>query len=223
MEQPCYQCGQSVEEGVPFCPHCSAPQIRVVVPEPAASAAATGVAGPSNGSIAVAVSSAASGTTIPARWSDTAKPCALAAAVAFLLMLARLNTLVAILGAGFLAVVFYRQRRPGIAIKSSTGARLGAISGLLCFALVASLTVLVVMVPELRAKLQEQIVQEGQNFVLSHPNYSWLQAGLDQLKTTDGFLESLAGGGVVLFVLSMAFGSLGGILAATIFARGRKP
>ena len=35
MEQPCYKCGQTVEEGIPFCPHCSAPQIRVVVAEPA--------------------------------------------------------------------------------------------------------------------------------------------------------------------------------------------
>src|SRR5688572_9464475 len=29
MEHPCHQCGTSIADGVPFCPHCNAPQIRV--------------------------------------------------------------------------------------------------------------------------------------------------------------------------------------------------
>jgi hypothetical protein len=137
-------------------------------------------------------------------------------------MVARLNTLVAMLGAGFLAVVFYRQRRPGIAIKASTGARLGTISGLLCFFITASMVALIVMVPDLRVKMQEQLIENGQTWLQAHPNYSWLQAGFEELKTTDGFLVSLAGTGIFLFVFSMALGSLGGVLAAAIFGgRGK--
>lgn len=34
MEHPCAKCGEAVEDGVPFCRHCGAPQIRVVGIEP---------------------------------------------------------------------------------------------------------------------------------------------------------------------------------------------
>ncbi len=34
MEHPCAKCGEAVEDGVPFCRHCGAPQIRVVGVEP---------------------------------------------------------------------------------------------------------------------------------------------------------------------------------------------
>src|SRR5512146_1503001 len=30
MEHACHKCGAAVEDGVPFCPHCNAPQIRVM-------------------------------------------------------------------------------------------------------------------------------------------------------------------------------------------------
>src|SRR5437660_9980738 len=41
MEHPCHKCGQAVEDGIPFCSHCGAPQIRVAVAdlEPEQSAA----------------------------------------------------------------------------------------------------------------------------------------------------------------------------------------
>jgi Spy/CpxP family protein refolding chaperone len=39
VEYPCHQCHATVEEGVAFCPHCGAPQIRVIVPESDAQAA----------------------------------------------------------------------------------------------------------------------------------------------------------------------------------------
>ncbi len=35
MDHPCHKCGQSAEDGVPFCSHCGAPQIRVAMAEPA--------------------------------------------------------------------------------------------------------------------------------------------------------------------------------------------
>lgn len=39
MEPVCHRCGGPVQESVPFCPHCGAPQLRYEAPEEAASAA----------------------------------------------------------------------------------------------------------------------------------------------------------------------------------------
>src|SRR5258708_21888004 len=113
MDQPCYKCGQAVEQGIPFCPHCSAPQIRVMVPE---AVAATPLSSDS-----ITLQSGAGGLSsrppiVPGAsigWGHSVRPCALAAMVAALLMALGLNPFVAMLSVGFLAVVFNRQYRPG--------------------------------------------------------------------------------------------------------------
>ena len=113
MEQPCYKCGQVVEEGVPFCPHCSAPQIRVVLAEPAPSPIFAAV-GPSQDTAAFPSAQIVPVLALPMQWAEAFRPCALAALVASLLMSMGLNPFVAMFSVGFLAVVFYRQRRRGI-------------------------------------------------------------------------------------------------------------
>src|ERR1700722_14404079 len=120
MEQPCYKCGQTVEQGIPFCPHCSVPQIRVVVEEPAVPEEV----GDPNGILDV-VTIPASQTVpvlaLPMQWSQALRPCALSALIASLLMSLGLNPFVAMFSTGFLAVFFYRQSQRGIMIKTSSG------------------------------------------------------------------------------------------------------
>lgn len=41
MEYPCHKCGAGVEDGIPFCKQCGAPQIRVLGTEPDLTAAPT--------------------------------------------------------------------------------------------------------------------------------------------------------------------------------------
>lgn len=120
MEQPCYKCGQIVEQGIPFCPHCSAPQIRVVVAEPATPPPLAVKS--SQDSDELPASQTVPVLAMPMQWSQALKPCVLAAVVASVLMVLGLNPFVAMAVVGFLAVVFYRQRRPEIMIKAATGA-----------------------------------------------------------------------------------------------------
>src|SRR5579864_1332993 len=101
MEQPCYKCGQPVEEGIPFCPHCSAAQIRVIVAESAPSPVAA--ADPSPTPDGTAVFPMVQGASLPLRGSPLLKSCALAALVACVLVVLGLNLLVAMIGAGFLS------------------------------------------------------------------------------------------------------------------------
>ena len=132
-----------VEEGVPFCPHCSAPQIRVVVAEPAplpALAAAEAGLGSLPAAQTVPV------LALPMQWSQALRPCLLAALVASGLMSLGLHPFVAMLSVGFLAVIFYRQRRPRNRAQGRVWGRARrALAGLLWFAMSSILEALIVI------------------------------------------------------------------------------
>jgi hypothetical protein len=88
MEQPCYKCGQPVEQGVAFCPHCSAPQIRVVIAEEA-------IAGLALPDAPLNLPNAVSAQTVPmlaisSPWSLAVRPCAFAALIAAVGMVCKL-------------------------------------------------------------------------------------------------------------------------------------
>jgi hypothetical protein len=217
MEQSCYKCRQVVEEGTPFCPHCSAPQIRVILPEPATPPAA--FAAESQPSTVLPASQTLPVLALPMQWSQALKPCALAALVATLLMALGLNPFVAMLCVGFLAVVFYRQRRPESRVKAAAGARLGAISGILCFSFTSILIALASTASEFRTKIRDEFIQNAQKWATSRPADPQIQAALDQLKTPEGLIMALIVGSLLLFVVSIGLASLGGALGGTIFGR----
>src|SRR5215472_16612978 len=131
MEHSCYKCGHSVEDGTPFCAQCGAPQIRVMMPEPAATLAASGGAtlSPPTGEIP----QIPRGVHLALLRAPALQPCAAAALLALVAMLLGLAIPAAALAAGFLAIAFYRFRNPGVVIRAGLGARLGAATGLICF------------------------------------------------------------------------------------------
>jgi hypothetical protein len=216
MEQPCYKCGQAVEEGIPFCPHCSAPQIRVVMPEPVPVPASSGAIAAQ--SSALPASQTVPVLALPMQWSLAMKPCALAALVASLLMSLGLNPFVAMVSVGFLAVIFYRQFRPGTVVKASTGAGLGALSGLLWFAMSSILEALVVIVthkgPDIRNELLAKIQQASTQ--TSDPQ---VQAMFERLKTPGGLEFLMLAGLVFAFFASIVMAAAGGALSGAIFNR----
>jgi hypothetical protein len=222
MEQPCYKCGQAVEEGVRFCPNCGAPQIRVVLAEPMPGTAANAEAAhpavlgkdadyPAAQTLPV--------LAVPMGWSQAIKPCALASIVATILMLLGLHPLVAMFSVGFLAVVFYRQGRAGMAIKTGTGIRLGAFGGITCFAITALLVAIAAALPDTRAKLRDEMIQNLQKSAAAHPGDAMVQSVIDQLKTPEGFTMILIIVGIVLLIAAIVLGTLGGALGAAIFGR----
>jgi hypothetical protein len=219
MEQPCYKCGRAVEEGIAFCPHCSAPQIRVMVAEPLPVPAV-----PAEPSLASALpaSETVPVLALPMSWSEALKPCALAALVACLLMALGLNLLVAMISVGFLAVVFYRPQRRDSAIKAGTGARLGALSGLLWFAISSIYEALVVIVfhkgDELRKQLLAAIEQAAGR--TSDPQ---TLAVFDRLKTPEGLEFMMIFFIIFGFFMAIMLASLGGALGASLFGRQKKP
>jgi hypothetical protein len=218
MEQPCYKCRQAVEEGVAFCPHCSAPQIRVVIAEPAPPSLAFATAADSQDSAVLPASQTLPVLALPMQWSQALRPCALAALVASLLRFMGLNPFVAMFSVGFLAVVFYRQRRREIMIKATAGAGLGALGGLLWFAMSSVLEALIVIFlhkgPELRNELIVRIQQAA-----SQTSDPQVQAVFERLKTQGGLEVLMLTGLVFAFLASIVLGGLGGALGGAILGR----
>src|SRR6202790_1255390 len=105
--------------------------MRVGIAESAPPSLAFDSAAEDQASTALPASQTLAVLAIPVQWSEAFKPCALAALVASLLMALGLDPFVTMLSVGFLAVVFYRQRRLGSTIKPATGWRVGAASGFL--------------------------------------------------------------------------------------------
>jgi hypothetical protein len=142
----------------------------------------------------------------------------LAALVAALLMALGLNPFVAMFTVGFLAVVFYRQRQPETAIKATAGAALGALGGLLWFAVSSVLEALVVVFlhkgPEIRDELLKRIQQAA-----SQTNDPKVLEVFDRLKTPGGLELLMILGLVFAFFAAIVLAGLGGVLGGAIFNR----
>ena len=219
MEQPCHKCGQTVEEGIAFCPHCAAPQIRVVIAEPTPPPLTFSAAETSQDAVALPASQTVPVLALPMQWSQAFKPCALAALVAAVLMVLQLMVpLIAVVGAGFLAVAFYRRSSPGAMVGAGAGARIGALCGFLCSVMTAALGALRVAVfheaEEIRKFLLEMIRQTAVRF--PDPQH---QAELEALRSPTGLVAFMIFLLISAFVVFLISGTLGGALGGAILGR----
>jgi hypothetical protein len=207
MDHPCYKCAQLVEDGVPFCAHCGAPQIRVAIPDLSPATVALGAEASAPDNPALPGYPIAPPAYLPMRWVGTLQPCVLAAFIS-----------VAMLGTGMLAVIFSRRRSPEMAIKAGTGARLGAISGLFCFGMSATLEAIVVAVfhkgPELRNAMLQVIQQAA-----TKTNDPQVTAALDYFKSAPGLAVMLLFALISAFFASIILGSIGGALGGAFLSR----
>ena len=221
MEQPCYKCGQPVEQGIPFCPHCSAPQIRVMVAELAPSPAVFDDAGtPSPGVATLPASQTVPMLALPMQWSRAIRPCALAVVVASLLMVlglqsVRRDALCRISGGCLLSPAHARSFDQRLV----DGARLGALGGLLWFGVfVLLLSMLVVALHEkcrnFTTNCSNKIHQAA-----SSPSVPQLQDSSTDIKTRSGLAVLI----LSAFVAALLLGTLGGVLGGAIFRRRDRP
>jgi len=217
MEKSCYKCGQVMEEGRPFCPHCAAPQIRVLIAEPvAASASLPEVARMQEASDALPASQTVPVLAVPMRWSQAVQPCAVAAAIAAVAIVFQLAVpLIAGLGSGFLAVALFRRRNPEIAMQAKIGARLGALCGGYCCGMTAVLAALRILILHDGGKVRAGVLDALQQQAVRYPD--------PQLQPTLEFLRSPAGlvfmGVFILIFMTFVFvlaGMLGGTLGGVL-------
>jgi len=224
MEHSCHKCGQSVEDGVPFCAHCRAPQIRVALPEPAGSAAGGNISSDGLPAFSVDVPSVPGTLSSPAlstgiAWPRALRACAVAALISIVVMSLRLFfPLVTALGAGFLAVIFYHRRNPATRLDARSGAQLGAVTGLFSSAVFAILSAMVFAVLHAGGQVRQQMLEALQQ-VASRSNDPQMQTALELLKNPEGLAAKLMLGAVGFFLIAVAAGSIAGALTGTALGR----
>jgi len=207
VEHSCYQCAAQVEDGIPFCPKCGAPQIRVAVPEAIAVASAP-----------VHEESPISASLSPDTrldWSQALPAVAWAVVLAGLVTLLTFGSLgIGMLVAGAISVVFYRRRRAGLNISAGAGARLGALTGTLASALILVALGVAAFVFHKGAGIHAFLLSALEQYAARHPSPQSQQV-IDLFNSPEGFAFGL----ICTFLVCVAFSSAGGALGAVVFRR----
>jgi hypothetical protein len=201
MDHPCETCAHPVEDGIPFCPHCRAPQIRVVVLE--AETGSSPVGGSDSSSVSFHPNSI--------QWALALPVCASAGILAGFLMALVGPSILWMLAAGFLSVLFYRRRHPAINPSPRTGARLGGAAGVIGLAVFFAAAVYNGLLREMLSQAVAILYAKR-----ADPN---LRAGFDMYLE---FLKRPEGLGTWIFCLAVfffAFFVIGGALGAAILGR----
>ena len=217
VENTCYKCGAPVQEGTAFCPHCNAPQIRVSVPESDSPSFEPGTPAemqPPARPVLLTPNEPLSPTAID--WSAGAKPVVIAGILSGFCFFLPLNLLWVVLG-GVLAVFLYNRRRPPyLQISAGTGAKLGAVTGVVGYALFAIFAVIgfVFANEKLWAELDLALRQKaGPN-----PDVS-VQQLFEILKTAEGKAVIAVCVMVFAFALFLGLATIGGAIAASLVRR----
>lgn len=204
MEHPCPKCGAAVEDGIPFCLACRAPQIRVVGLEPQLAATESS---PSAGDYVGRRPTSASGTT-GVHWRQALPVAALGGGLSLLLSTIPLAVFgPAFIAGGAFAVALYKTRTKDIP-SAGTGAQIGAASGTLAF-LFSAIRLLIVFsyhAEDLRKALSDGVSQ------LSSWGYDpdKIRQVLELLKTREGLSLFVSFGLFLMLVIFVGGGSLGG-------------
>jgi hypothetical protein len=212
-----------MDEGRPFCPHCGAPQIRVLIAEPAGATVSTAEAAAiPQMSASLPASQTVPVLAVPMQWSQALKPCTLAAGVASLLMLLGLNPFVGMVSVGFLAVVFYRQGRPQASIRPGTGARLGALSGLICFAMASIVEAMLVLVLHKGAEIRQALLA-AINQAAARTSDAQALAMFEHFRSPEGLEFLMVFGLLFGLVAAIVLAALSGALGGAVLGSRRKP
>jgi hypothetical protein len=219
MEHACSKCGALVTDGLPFCPQCKNPQIRV--PGFGADASETTGEAPqsdeSNDTASILRPPVPQATGV--QWHQ-ALPAALAGGVVsiatlFVLPLTVWGPAYAIGGAA--AVFVYHLRARSAQLTPTTGAKIGAASAGFGFLIIAIITVATYVYhsDDLRKAMSDAINQ----MTARGSDAQTAQQALELLKTQEGLGFFVAFGLSMLLILFVIASSVGGALCASWLRR----
>jgi hypothetical protein len=212
VEQPCYKCGASVEEGVPFCPQCNAPQIRVIHSEllPEGS-----FPDPQAPGLQLPAAPSVRELRFPEAWRAAGLG-VLAGAIPVIVLFG-LPPGVGMIVAGFLSVVFYRRRLTTQRFPVRVGARLGALCGILATGALALSAAIAATVFHQAERMRTGVLDLMQQTMARMPNPPPPQV-IDLFKTPAGLVLL----GLIFIVVMLGFSALGGVLGAALLGRKDK-
>jgi len=226
VDHPCYKCQTSIDESLPFCPHCGAPQIRVASPDDAPQASP-----PSSDTTPPVVPPTGWSPTAPVyhpysiQWELAWKGAFLSGLIAAVLTAAPVLSLgccLWLLGAGALSVFLYQRRLPGAFVTPGMGMRIGAVAGVIGFVATTiwSTFRFATNNQEVRNALQEQMDKS----IAANPDpraQDILRQLMNNLNTPQGLATFFVLVLVIMAIVFVVFSAAGGALGASMFARRR--
>jgi len=210
VERPCYRCGALIEEGVPFCAGCGAPQIRVAGQNLEIEQTADE---PSSRESAVAPVHYHPGI----QWSLALRPTVIAGLIGALLMFTPLGVFgLSMLLAGAVSVFLYRRRSPWVNVTTGAGAKLGVASGFFGSIIFGWFAAMLVLIFHAGAQVRSVVIQALDQSAARNPDPEAQQV-FQYLKTPQG----LAAAGIFLAVFLLIFfvilagagGAIGAVMA----------
>ncbi|HEV2112802.1 MAG TPA: zinc ribbon domain-containing protein [Terriglobales bacterium] len=226
MDHVCQQCGAEVEQGVPFCRKCNAPQIRVSTP-------ASEVEGEPEAASQEGPTASAPRLGVPISdekidWRFARSRSAIAAAAMVLLMLVPLLSKLFILWmplCGGLPVFLYRRVRPGGRLSAGAGARMGAMAGLIAFTVLLIIMAAGFAIEHYVLHQSDQLVAQVRNQVQqavnanSDPQVKQLESAL---LSPNGLAMIVVFSMMFLFAMFLLLCGIGGALSAVLLGRPNK-
>jgi hypothetical protein len=107
-------------------------------------------------------------------------------------------------------------------VNARSGARLGAACGALFFAMAAALEAVVMALTHAGGQVREKMIEALQQ-AAARSNDPHVIAAFDQLKSPEGVALMVALGLIVIFLVSIAAGSLSGALTGAFLGRRKGP
>ena len=221
MEHPCSRCGAAVDNNLPFCPACEAPQIRFEPREEAQDSVRLHPAtAPPTPVLVSATEPYPSGTTASERrrWLRAA---IYAGAISALLSTIPYGLIIGMPLAGILAVRFYRSGAFVRSISSQQGFRLGALSGAFAFAILAFVSGITVVGVGGRAEFRNRMLETVHQYQAANPDPQAQQV-FQFFETPQGMTVMVIGGMLFMCVLFVVIAGLAGMISASV-ANRRSP
>ena len=222
MEHACHQCNSPVEDGIAFCKHCGAPQIRVTDQEPATAPLPPGTPAEAQ-SPAEPVIQGSKPMAGPAGidWSQAVPAAAMAGlllAVAWVIPFVGFQLW--LVAGGAVGVAMYRRRAPQASLTPGLGARIGAVTGLFGFGVFAIMLALEMLATRGNGRFR-QLLQQVVEQAASRNADPRTQQALQQLMTPAGLALLITIMLVFFLAAFMALSSLGG--AVGVWLAGKRP
>lgn len=212
----CYRCNAPVAAGVPFCPQCNAPQIRVTTDSEQHA---------HDADIAVmpAVGGASYATPAPSiLWSAALARTAVAAvaSVALLQLITVFSrsaalAFLALPFGGWFAVYLYSRRHPG-PVTAGMGARLGAVTGFFIFLICFCVSAVGIITD--RQQIFDMVGKAMKDAAATSPSPQ-ADALIAQISTPNGMVTILFLAAVMFLFTSLVLSAVGGAASAGLMNR----
>jgi hypothetical protein len=209
-----------VQEGTAFCPNCNAPQIRVAAPESTSPSFAPGTPGeiqPPAQPVSLSPTPPLSPTAID--WSAGGPSVLIAGILSGAFCLLPMHMLWLLPG-GALAVWLYNSRRPPyMQVATGTGAKLGAVTGVLGYLVVAIPVILgfVFAGDKVWSELTTAMKQQAG----ANPEAN-VQQVFELMKTAEGKAVIAVVMMSILFVMFLVLATAGGAIGAALVRRNQQ-